>query len=444
MARTLNKTWQLPPHLALLNRKLVAVAQGKVRRLMVFMPPRHGKSELCSHFFPVWFLQAFPQRRVMLAAYEASFAATWGRKVRDDLQEAGAQGLIDVRVSAAQSAASGWSLEQFNGRRWRPTAGGMITAGVGGPLTGWGFDLGIIDDPLKNSEEAQSATIREKQWDWYQSTFATRAEPGAAIILIMTRWHADDLAGRLLLNSTEPWDVVSFPAIAEEADVLGRQPGEALWPARYDAASLDVVRRDRGSYWWASMYQQRPAPREGGYFKREWFRIVDAAPADVKSRARYWDKAATEGGGDYTVGARLSVTAEGVYTIEDIVRGQWSSGAVKKVIEQTAAADEVGVRIGMEQEPGSSGKDVIADYRRALAGYSFRGYPATGSKEVRADPLASQCEGGNVQLVRAPWNEELINELCSFPNGAHDDMVDAVSGSFSMLRKPGGTSIVYV
>lgn len=426
--------WLLPRHLALLNRRLMEVAAGRCLRLMVFMPPRHGKSEFISRYFPAWYLGTFPDSRVMLASYEASFAGSWGEKARDAFGEARARGLWTHNLN--RRAVSDWSIAGHDG--------GMVTAGVGGAITGRGGNILLIDDPVKNAEEAQSATYREKAWDWYNSTFATRAEPGAAIVIMMTRWHQDDLAGRILAAAQEPWEIIALPAIAEEGDALGRQLGEALWPERYDADALDTIRRERGSHWWTAMYQQQPTAREGGFFKRHWLEIVDVAPAEAISRVRYWDKAATEGGGDYTCGVRMSNTAEGVFYIENVIRGQLSSGAVREIVKQTAQLDGQAVRVYMEQEPGSSGKDVVADYRRLLTGFAFRGIPATGSKEVRADPLAAQAEGGNVKLMRGPWNEAFIDELCSFPLGAHDDQVDAASGAFNALKKPGTVTTLYV
>lgn len=429
--------WCLPPHLALLNRKLMQVAAGKLKRLMIFMPPRHGKSEFASHYFPAWYLGVFPHNRVMLASHEATFAATWGRKVREAIAEAAQRNLFDVRMAQGNSAVAGWGLEQYGRGRWRATAGGMHTAGAGGALTGRGFNLGIIDDPVKNAEEAMSATYRDKLWDWYNSTFATRAEPDAAQLVILTRWHEDDLAGRIIANADpdNPWEVLSLPALAEENDPLGREPGQALWPQRYDEAALAIKRRENGEHWFAAMYQQRPAAREGGFFKRAWFGTVPAAPVTVKKRVRFWDKAATEGGGDWTVGCLMSVTADGIFTIEHVVRVQASSGAVEKIIRDTAAADGVAVEVCMEQEPGSSGKEVIAYYAKALVGYRFRGIPATGSKQVRADPLASQAEAGNVRLVEAGWNTAFIDELCAFDRAEHDDQVDAASGAFGQLAQ---------
>ena len=411
----------------------MGVATGRITRLMVCMPPRHGKSELISRFFPAWYLGNYPDRRIILASYEANFASSWGEKARDAFAEASALRWWEHKLN--RQATSDWSIA---GRE-----GGMVTTGVGGALTGRGGNL-ILDDPVKNSEEASSPVYRAKAWDWYNSTFATRLEPGCFQIVVMTRWHPDDLGGRILANAEEPWEVINLPAIAEdEDDAIGRAVGEALWPARYDVAALDLMRRERGSYWWAAMYQQRPAPREGGIFKRAWFdgKIIDALPAEarVEKRVRYWDKAATEGGGDWTAGVRASI-AGGVVYIEDVKRGQWSSGTVQTTVQTTAAEDTRETIIGMEQEPGSAGKDVKVTYTRMLQGYAFKCEPATGSKAVRADGLATQCEAGNVYLVRGPWNADFIDELCAFRGDTSDvdDQVDGASGAFGLLTSGQG------
>ncbi|MCC6419952.1 MAG: hypothetical protein IT429_17085 [Gemmataceae bacterium] len=258
--------WVSPPHLTLLNRKLLDVAAGRCRRLVISMPPRHGKSELTSRYFPAWFLGSYPDRRVILTSYEANFAAGWGRKARDVL---GATGhLFGVKVSGASSAADRWEIE---GRE-----GGMVTAGVGGPITGRGADVLIVDDPVKNAEEARSPTQREKAWDWFKSTAYTRLEPNGSVILIMTRWHRDDLAGRLLSQAADldgyRWEVISLPALATESDPLGRQPGEALWPQRYPAERLEATRKDIEAFWWAALYQQDPTAEGGTEWPPEYFR----------------------------------------------------------------------------------------------------------------------------------------------------------------------------
>jgi predicted phage terminase large subunit-like protein len=418
--------WLLPPHLAVLNRKLMAVASGRCRRLLVTMPPRHGKSQFCSQYYPAFYLGSFPDRRVILASYEADFAAGWGRKVRDLLQEHG-PGVFGVSVRRDSTAANRWGVEG------RP--GGMDTAGVGGPITGKGADLLVIDDPVKNAEEAASPTFRAKTWDWYASTAYTRLEPGGAVVLIQTRWHADDLAGRILAGADsggEPWDVLNLPALAEDADPLGRAPGEALWPERFDTARLGDIRRTIGEHYFAALYQQRPTPREGGFFRRSWLPIVDAKPHKA-DRVRAWDKAATDGGGDWTAGVLMARTPEGLYYVEDVVRGRWGPGERDRIIRQTAELDGKGVPIVGEREGGSGGKDSALAFVRLLAGFSVHTEPATGSKEIRADALASQAEVGNVRLLRGPWNAAYIEELASFPSGAHDDQVDASSLAFNTL-----------
>ena len=264
--------WKAAKHLKLLNRKLIDVAYGKTKRLIVSMPPRHGKSMLISQFFPAWFLGRFPDKRVMLTSYEAGFAASWGRKARDVLEERGRE-MFNIELRNDSTAADRWDIKGHTG--------GMVTAGVGGPLTGKGADLLIIDDPIKNAEEAASKTIREKIWDWWGSTAYTRLEPDGAVIIIMTRWNEDDLVGKVIQNleeSGEEWEVLNLPALAEEHDPLGRDVGEALWPERFDEKRLDKIRRTIGSYYFSALYQQRPQPQGQTKFRREWFHYAREDP----------------------------------------------------------------------------------------------------------------------------------------------------------------------
>ncbi|MDB5295094.1 MAG: sle1 [Phycisphaerales bacterium] len=247
----------LPPHIRHLGRKLVDVALGRCPRLVISEPPRHAKSTLASHWFPAWYLSLFPANRVMLAGYEATFAAAWGRRVRNTIEAHGRT--LGVGLSADSAAADAWETT---------AGGGMRTAGVGGPFTGHGGNVLIVDDPIKNSEEANSQTIRDKVWDWWLSTARTRLEPGGSILIVMTRWHEDDLVGRVLGQADDhpdgvPWEVLRLPALAEANDPIGRAPGEALWPDRYDAAALAAIRRDVGDYVWDALYQQAPPSLAG-------------------------------------------------------------------------------------------------------------------------------------------------------------------------------------
>ena len=296
----------------------------------------------------------------------------------------------------------------------------------------------IIDDPVKNAEDANSQLKRDKAWDWYQSTAYTRLEPDAAMILIMTRWHPEDLGGLLLKEMEaggEQWDVLKFPAIAEENDLMGRKIGEPLWKERYPLESLNTIQGTVSAYWWAAMYQQSPYARTGKTFKRADFIMADGGAQG--SQVRFWDLAATEEtkgkDPDWTVGCLMS-EHRGRFWIKDIIRVREDAAEVERIIAQAALMDGKETRIFMEQEGGASGKSLISYYARTvLKGYSFEGIPSTGSKPLRAQPLAAAVANGNVHLIAAGWNSVFLDEAEQFPNGAHDDQVDAAAQSFNML-----------
>lgn len=421
--------WKPYRHLLLLNRKLVDVAAGRIKRLAVFMPPRHGKSELISRYFPAWYLGAFPDKRIILASYEADFAATWGRKARNILEEHGQQ-LFGVEVSRESSAASRWDLAGHEG--------GMVTAGVRGPITGRGAHVAIIDDPVKNDQEAHSQTHRDAVWDWYRATFSTRLQDNGAIILVMTRWHEDDLAGRLLKamgEGGEKWEVLKLPAIAEEDDPLGRQPGEPLCPELFPLPALESIRDRLGSYWWAALYQQRPAPPGGTVFKRAWFRIVDGPPPGL-NYVRFWDLAtSTRETADWTAGARVGVDQDGKLYIVDMVREKLEWPDTRRLIVATAQVDGRGTRIGVEKVAFqlAAWQDLMRE--PGLLGHAVEPVPVDRDKVLRAQPWAARAEAGKVYLVRGSWNADFLSEVEAFPHGQHDDQVDAVSGAVQMLAQ---------
>ena len=252
-ARWSSGVWRYAKHLDLLASEMAQIHSGPVR-LIVTLPPRHGKSELASHWAPAWYLANWPSRRVILSSYEATFAASWGRKVRNTLVASPGLG---VRIASDSAAVSAWETD---------AGGGMQTAGVGGPILGKGADLFILDDPYKNAEEAGSPVIRENIWQWWQTTALTRLEPGASVIIVMSRWDTDDLVGRLIGSEGARWRLVTLPAKAEERDVLGREVGAPLWPERYPGPALSQIERDVGPDAWASLYQQRPNPQGRGLF----------------------------------------------------------------------------------------------------------------------------------------------------------------------------------
>ncbi|MCK4823698.1 terminase family protein, partial [bacterium] len=258
--------------------KLEAVANGEIKRLMVFMPPRHGKSQVCSKKFPAWYLRRYPNRYIMITSYSADLSFDFSRIARNTIQDE-RELFPDVNVNQQARAVKHWTLANY--------LGGLIAAGVGGPITGRGAHVAIIDDPFKNFEEAASDTVRESVWQWYRSTLRTRLAPGGAIVLIMTRWHQDDLAGRLLEEAKtgdgEQWEVISLPGISETDDQLGRKVGEALSP-RFPIEELLTIKKALGSYLFSSLYQQNPRAEEGNYFKKHWF--INAG--DVETLLEKW------------------------------------------------------------------------------------------------------------------------------------------------------------
>lgn len=422
--------WMAAPHLEMLNKAVIrTIVNGG--RLIVSLPVRHGKSEFCSRYLPSWYLSTFPNRQIIWAGYSQEFANSFGRKCRNLIEEFG-DDYFGVRLARDSKAANSFGLAGEEGY--------MAAVGMGGPLTGRGAHLLIVDDPTKNAEEAASETIRNKQWDWWQSTAYSRLEPGGAAIIVQSRWHEDDLTGRILEHDNEhQWEVLKLPAIAGDDDPLGRQPGEALWPWRYDEDALEIIRKTVGSYFWSALYQQSPIPDGGGLFDPAWFVYADRVPLYRPAKAvRYWDKASTQGGGDYSAGV-LMIECDGHFYVADVKRGQWSSMNRERIIRETAEADFARwggiVRTIVEQEGGSSGVDSAQATIRGLAGYVAGSERVTGDKVTRARPYSSQVEGGNVSLLPGPWHRDYLNELRAFPNGKHDDQVDASSGAFKEVSK---------
>jgi len=406
-------------------------------------PPRHGKSDLCSHYLPAWYLAARPDNRVLLASYEADFAASWGRKVRDTVEAFGPK-YYGINVDKRSSAADEWQLE---GRR-----GGMNTAGVGGALTGRGGNLLVVDDPVKNSQDAQSAILREKQYNWYRTTFRTRLEPDGIIVIIGTRWHEDDLIGRIIRDMGEDDEadqfiIVRLPALAEppsedypDPDILGREPGEPLFPERFDKPKLIAARATVGEYAWNALYQQRPAPLEGGMFQKDWFDVVPMPAIKMKKTVRRWDFASTDvkkgEDPDYTVGLKVGLGYDGLFYILDMVRVRESPGMLDKTLRRTLQQDGKLIRQRSEQEPGSSGKIAVWHLARGpFLGYSYRGIRSTGPKILRAETVAAAVERGEYKLVRGRWNKDFLREVSRFPNDVHDDIVDALAGAHEDLTK---------
>lgn len=420
----LHPSYEIGRHHKILAEALEDIAVGKKDRLMVFMPPRHGKSELVSVRFPAWYLGKNPSHRVILSSYAARLAERFGGLARNQLEDA--RYPYGSRVAQDTSAKGAWDIE---GDR-----GGLIAAGVGGPITGFGGDLLIIDDPVKNREEAESSTYRDKVWEWYTSTAYTRLEGRGAIVLVMTRWHEDDLAGRLLAEADQggdQWDVVSLPALNEQ--------GEALWPERYGVERLARIRQAIGSYDWEALYQQRPSPLEGGVFKRSWFEVVDESPEGL-TWSRYWDLAAsTKESADYTASIAAARSADGYIYLRDMIRGRWEWPDARRIMVQTMLSEPETRQVVEEALHGLAALQELRRDENIGGRIVLRGQRVDRDKLTRALAWAAHAEGGRVRLVRGGWIGAFLDEITTFPNGAHDDQVDAASGAIaatSARREP--------
>lgn len=421
------------------HRKIAAaldrVLSGSLRRLMILMPPQTGKSELVSRRFPAFALGTNPNLRILEWSYSDALAQSMSRDVQRIMSTPEYKQIFpEVRLANSSDVErrTQGEFDVVGGR------GSYLAAGVMGSVTGKTVDIGIVDDPIKNRAEAESEVYRDRVWAQYQSAFATRqfGDQGA-IIICMTPWHEDDLAHRLMaLSQNNPdadkWEVLRFPAVAEE-DEKYRKKGDALWPTRYPLSELRARRAGMGEYEWSALYQQRPSPSGGGLFKEEWFagKFVDCAPV-VARRARGWDTAATQDGGDYTVGVKIA-EADGIFYVEDIMRGQWTPGVAEGKMAAAFELDGKDCAQREEQEGGSAGKAVIEARIKKFAGWNYQGVPVTGSKVVRSKPFRIQCEAGNVRIVRGSWNQEYITELCGFPTAKHDDQVDGSSCAFNAV-----------
>ena len=418
--------WYPAEHLVMLSDVLMDVADGNINHLMIFTAPRHGKSELTSKYFPAWFLGHNPDKRVILCSYESDFAAQWGYKARNILTEYGPQ-LFGVKVSGDSSAKDRWDIAGHSG--------GMNTAGVGSSITGRGANLLIIDDPVKNAEEAQSKVYRDKASEWYKSTAYTRIEPGGAVIIIQTRWHEDDLSGRLLKEEPDKWTVINLPAIAEENDMLGRQPGEALFPKRFNVDALMEIKKTVGPYWWNALYQQRPSALEGTIFKKQYLKygtlengILNLTDKKVGLNEclifQTCDPAvSTKASSDYFVLSTWALTKQYDLIWLDDIRTRLEGPDQINLFKQAYLRWKPAVQL---VESVGVGKTLFQMLKRE--GLPVVELKADTDKVTRALPAAARMEAGCVYLLSTlPDLADIEDELLSFPKGSHDDVVDTLS-----------------
>jgi predicted phage terminase large subunit-like protein len=401
-----NPLYQRAGHHERIAAKLEAVERGEIDRLMIFMPPRHGKSELASKRFPAWCLGRDPKRQIIAASYNSDLANDFGRNVRNLVAEP-EFGQVFPSVSLATDSAAANRMNTNHG-------GAYVAAGVGTAVTGRGAHIALIDDPFKDREEADSERRRDTVWDWYRSTLYTRLMPGGAIVVICTRWHEDDLAGRLLEQEREQWDVLSLPAIDDA--------GEALWPEWYDVEALARIKATIGPREWSALYQQQPQPDEGTFFQRGWFKHWEKLPA-----LRYYgtsDYAVTDGGGDYTVHRVWGIDADG-----DIYRvaGWRGQSASDEWIEQKLNLIAKWKPLCWFGEGGVIQKAIEPMLRRRMRERNvhcrLEWLSSVSDKPTRARSFQAMASMGRVHFE--PGAD--IAEFLVFPAGKHDDDVDTAS-----------------
>lgn len=419
------------PHFRLIHGRLDDLTAGRITRLALFIAGRHGKTESITSY-AAYRLERDPTTRILAGTHSQQQAHKLSRGIR--------------RLARARGVAL--SSESDSASEWETTAGGGVRAvGNGTGIASVNADLIIIDDPVGTRDEAESRAHRDRVWDWMTSDVLARAEPKTGVIVSMPRWHSDDPAGRLLDQQGSRWSALVLPGRAESPnDPLGRALGEPLWPEERGEEWLDQMRAEIGEYAFASFIQCAPRPREGGMFKWSWWGLMDAVPL-AGPMVRYWDLAGTESKGrghdpDYTAGSLLSRMNDQRTAIVDMARFRESLARRDAELLRIAAQDRqmYGSRVvwWIEKEAGIAGTDRTALLLRQIQALGVAAYtePATGKKEIRAEPLASAAEAGNVLLCPGSWRDEFRAEAADFPFGAHDDMVDSAAGAFNKLGGP--------
>jgi predicted phage terminase large subunit-like protein len=421
----------------------MAVERGDIDRLMILEPPRHGKSEKASVRFPAWFLGRNPFKRIIGCSYNDSLALEFGGRARDVIASAINRAIFpDVRLSSKSSAEKKWDIEHREESGEWMTAGGYIAAGIGGAITGRGGDILVIDDPIKNWEEAESLTYRDRVWNWYRTTAYTRLEKGGAIIVILTPWHKDDLAGRLLkeqANGGDKWHVVKFPAIATE-DEKYRKKGEALWPGKYPLVALERIKAAIGSRAWQALYQMSPTEEEGDIFKRKWWRFHSQVDGTPQVTIQSWDTAFKERKTPEDKKRKTAwsccgtwVLTEKGFWLEDVWREQVAFPDLKRQVKMQYAIHKPDLII---IEDKASGISLLQELQLGQGLPLFGFDPGTTSKLVRALEATPMVEGGLVS-VRAgqPWTDNYLNEMADAgPAASYMDQVDMTSQALKYLK----------
>ena len=422
--------WTPYPYLVMISHVIATIIARGGGRIMISIPPRHGKSWFLSQYVPAWFLSLFPDQRVLLSTYEANFAATWGRRVRNIIKESGHR--VGVQLAEDATASNNWETTM---------GGGMVTAGVGGPITGKGCNLGLIDDPHKNWQEAQSSTIRNIIKEWFDSTFYTRLEPGGTIIILHTRWHEDDLIGYLMREKkNDGWFHIRMPAISEisgkELDAIGRKPGEALCPERYDITALNRIKINMSPMIWNALFQQRPAPMEGTIFLRKNWKFYTVRP-QINFIVQSWDTASKKK--DKSDTAYSVCQTWGVGPMGAVLIDQWRERVEFPQLLLQAKIQYLKHRPNaLLIEDRDSGQALIQTLEQDTMPYPIIPIYPDLDKIIRAQAVSPWHEAGRVwvpdpKIPENLWVSDLIDNCATFPNSLYKDEIDSMSQALTYI-----------
>jgi len=444
--------WIPAPHIAYMEQRVLAnVLEPKKTFISISMPPRHGKSLYCSAALAAWFLGMYPEKNVILVTYSEDYALRYGRLVRDILARYGKE-LFGRSVSRGANSVTDWQMER--------SLGGMLSVGVGGGITGRGGDLIIIDDLIKNQQEARSNATKLFHKTEYDASIRTRLETGGTIVAVATRWAMDDLPGRWreMDEAGDQWEFVDFPCIAEcpkdedpeiWRDELGRKDGDALWPARLPVEEAMKTKASIEELVWAAMYQQDPSTLQTAMFPADkwgtypWYQRDEVMKKCVRF-VRAWDLAASEESGDWTVGVWMGMGWDGRIYVLDVDRFRSGPTEVENRVLKRAEEDGVKTHVIIEQEKAGSGKTVVAHYARVLMNRVVEAIPVTGSKDERAMIYAGKMGAGLVLIPdEIHWRKEWVDEHKLFGRIKTDDQVDAAAHGFNYLADQGGVARIW-
>lgn len=420
--------WQPARHLLYIAARIAAGIKRGNARIVVSMPPRHGKSELLSVWTSMWALDRDPTTEIILATYGKELSQDFSRKSRDMMIEC-QKGERNVVLNATIRA-DVQRVDSFQ----TTDGGGLRAVGLGGPITGRGADLFFVDDFLKNAKEAASPQLKQDIYDWFATVAMTRLSPTGSVIVLATRWNLTDLIGMIKAEELPGWEFIELPQYALENDPLGRELGEQLWKERFSKEQIEEIKTIQGEYFFQALHQQNPIPQAGGQITAEDFGIVDILPAQQNlEHIRSWDLASTEDGGDFTTGTLYAFDrSTGLNYFINRFKEKIGPVEVELQLAQHAKDDPLGTKIIIEQEPGSAGKIVVSHIsRNVLPGYVVEGIRPTGDKFTRAQPLYAAIQAGNVKLLRGKWNKDFIQEHVLFPDVLNDDQVDTASQAFN-------------